>query len=84
LINYNINILSKIILGILVNIGVWQLILIVLTIFILLFPVLALISILKNDFKGNDKIIWVLVAILLPFFGPILYFAIGRPKRLNK
>lgn len=61
------------------SLGIWQTILIA----IFLLPIIALISVLKNDFKNNDKLIWVLVALFLPFFGPILYFIIGRPKRLK-
>ncbi len=64
--------------------GAWQIILILVALIMLLFPVFALISILKNDFKNNDKIVWVLVTLFLPFFGPLLYFIIGRPKRLKK
>lgn len=63
--------------------GIWQLIIIIIAVCCLLFPVLALISILKNDFNGNDKIIWVLVVLFLPFFGTILYFLLGRPKRIK-
>lgn len=65
-------------------IGAWQLMLIFAALILMLFPVLALISILKNDFKNNDKIIWVLIVLFLPFIGPILYFLIGRPKRIKK
>ena len=72
--------------GLLINlaIGVWQLIVIFLVLILLLLPVLALISILKNNFKSNDKIIWVLVVLFLPLIGAILYFIIGRSKRLKK
>ncbi len=59
---------------------IWQ----ILILASILLPIIALISILKNDFKNNDKLIWVLVTLFLPFFGPILYFIIGRPKRLGK
>jgi hypothetical protein len=52
--------------------------------FILLLPLLALISVLRNDFQGNDKLIWVLIILLLPFLGAILYFIIGREKRLKR
>jgi uncharacterized membrane protein YhaH (DUF805 family) len=70
--------------GILASIGVWQLILIVFALICLLFPVLALISIIKNEFKDNDKLIWVIVVLFLPFLGAILYFLLGRPKRIKK
>ena len=51
--------------------------------FIFLFPLLALISALMNDFNGNDKIIWVLLIIFLPFVGSLLYFLIGRDRRIT-
>jgi len=63
-----------------IGLSIWQS---VMTLAIIL-PILALISILKSEFKGNDKLIWVLVALFLPFFGSIKYFIIGRPNRLNK
>ena len=52
--------------------------------FIFLFPLLALISVLMNDFQGNEKIVWVLIVIFLPFLGSLLYFLIGRDKRINR
>jgi hypothetical protein len=65
-------------------IGPFQIILVlIVTIFLVLFPILAIIDIVRNDFKGNDKLIWVLVTLLLPFLGPILYFIIGRKARLK-
>ncbi len=51
---------------------------------ILLLPLLALISVLMNDFQGNDKIMWVLIIIFLPFLGSVLYFLIGRDRRINR
>ncbi len=52
--------------------------------FIFLFPLLALFSVLTNEFQGNEKLIWVVIIILLPFFGSLLYFLIGRDKRINR
>ena len=52
--------------------------------FIILLPILALISVLMNDFHGNDKIMWALIIIFLPFLGSLLYFLIGRDKRINR
>lgn len=48
----------------------------------LLLPLLALISILRNDFRGNDKLVWILVILFIPYLGAILYFLIGRKNRL--
>lgn len=52
--------------------------------FIFLLPLLALISVLMNEFRGNDKILWVLIIIFLPFLGSLLYFLIGRDRRINR
>ncbi|TFH26359.1 MAG: hypothetical protein E4H10_07210 [Bacteroidia bacterium] len=52
--------------------------------FVILLPIIALISVLMNDFRGNDKILWVLIIIFLPFLGSLLYFLIGRDKRINR
>ena len=52
--------------------------------FIFLFPLLALISALMNDFPGNEKIIWVLIILFLPFLGSVLYFLIGRNQRTSR
>ncbi len=52
--------------------------------FVILLPLLALISVLMNDFPGNEKVIWVLIIIFLPFLGSVLYFLIGRDKRISR
>lgn len=49
----------------------------------IILTVIALIEIIKSDFKDNDKIIWVLVLLFFNFIGAILYFAIGRNQRLK-
>jgi len=66
------------------SIGTWQISIILIgVVFLLLFPLLALISVLKNQFQGNDKIMWVLLIIFLPFLGALLYFLIGRGKAIK-
>jgi hypothetical protein len=52
--------------------------------FIILLPLIALISVLTSEFYGNDKIMWVLIIIFLPFLGSILYFTIGRERRIRR
>jgi len=51
--------------------------------FIVLLPVLALVSVLMNDFPSGEKLIWVLVIIFLPILGSILYFLIGRDRKIR-
>ena len=61
--------------------------LIIVFIFILLpsiFWIIALIDILKSDFRDtNGKIIWALVVIFLPIIGSILNFLIGRSQKIQ-
>jgi hypothetical protein len=61
--------------------------LIIVSIFILLpsiFWIIALIDILKSDFRDtNGKIIWALVVIFLPVIGSILYFLIGKSQKIQ-
>ena len=48
-----------------------------------LIPLAALIDTVRSDFKGqNDKIMWVLIIILFPFIGSLLYFFIGRSQKI--
>ncbi len=64
-------------------IGPWQIILILVLVVIGILPTaIALIDILKSEFKGNEKIIWVLVVLFTNFFGAILYFLIGRSQKI--
>jgi len=38
-------------------------------------------SLTNNGLDGSDRVAWVLVIVLLPFLGSILYLFLGRPKR---
>jgi hypothetical protein len=48
--------------------------------------VISLVDILKSRFEGNNKIIWVLAVILLPFAGALFYMIVGKKQKslLNK
>jgi uncharacterized membrane protein YhaH (DUF805 family) len=43
----------------------------------------ALIDILKSDFKNNNKLIWLLTVIFVPFAGAIIYFVIGKKQKIG-
>jgi adenylate cyclase len=43
---------------------------------------IALVDVIKNEFTGHHKIIWMLVVIFLPLLGVILYYFIGRKRRI--
>jgi Phospholipase_D-nuclease N-terminal len=45
--------------------------------------IIALIDILRSEFNGNDKVVWVIVVIFFPLLGSILYFLIGRSRKIR-
>ena len=48
-----------------------------------LFPLIALIDILRSEFtEPTNKLIWVLVVLFLNILGAVLYYAIGRKQRI--
>ena len=55
---------------------------ILIILFIILLPLIALIDILKSRFEGNNKLIWVIVVLFFNILGSILYFTIGRSQKL--
>jgi len=46
-------------------------------------PIIALVDILKSEFTGNNKLIWVLVILLSWIIGAILYYFIGRNQKIR-
>lgn len=43
--------------------------------------IVALIDVLKRNFaNSNDKVLWLVLILVLPTLGPILYFIIGKKK----
>ena len=47
-----------------------------------LIVLVALVDILRSDFEpSQNKLIWVIVVVLLPILGSILYLIIGRNQR---
>lgn len=62
-------------------IGPWQIVLILILLLLLVTPIIALVDILKSDFGGNDKIIWVIIVLLGSFIGALLYYLIGRKQK---
>ncbi|GAB3549793.1 PLDc N-terminal domain-containing protein [Spirosoma fluminis] len=67
-----------------IGLGGQELILIVLVLGVLiLLPVIALVDVIRSDFKGaNDKLIWVIIILFLNIIGALLYFFMGRNQRV--
>ncbi|MEN2280695.1 PLDc N-terminal domain-containing protein [Algoriphagus sp. SE2] len=38
--------------------------------------------VISNFHNSNDRVIWLLIVVLVPFLGTILWFLIGREKRI--
>ncbi len=45
--------------------------------------IFAFIDILKNEFTGNNKLIWVIVVLFVPLIGSIAYFFIGTKQKVK-
>ncbi|SNR38010.1 PLD nuclease N-terminal domain-containing protein [Lutibacter flavus] len=63
-------------------VGIWQTIILLLAFSGIILTILALIDILKSEFRGNNKIVWTLVVLFLNLFGALLYFTIGRNQKI--
>lgn len=46
----------------------------------LVLAIVALIDAIKSSLEQGKKILWIILIILIPFVGPILYFIIGKKK----
>lgn len=46
-----------------------------------LIPLISIVDIVRNEFTGNNKLIWILIVFFFNFFGVILYFLIGRKTK---
>lgn len=63
--------------------GLPELIVLLFTLTPLVLWVVALVDIIRSEFSGNNKIIWILVVLLLPLLGAILYFLVGRKQKVT-
>lgn len=64
-------------------IGLWQILLLTILMVIFIIPlIIAVVDIVRNNFEGNGKIVWLLVVLLLNPVGVVLYFLIGRKQRV--
>ncbi|RKN84526.1 PLD nuclease N-terminal domain-containing protein [Paenibacillus ginsengarvi] len=61
--------------------GDWLPLLIPLLVLYLLLVAVALWDLLKRDLTADHKWIWASIIVLVSFFGPILYFNIGKRGR---
>lgn len=51
---------------------------------LLAFWIYCVVDIVKSEFKNsNDKIIWLILILMVPFLGAILYIAVGKTQKLE-
>ena len=55
----------------------------VFVVFTFILYIYVLIDILKHEFTGYNKIIWIIVLICFPILGAILYLVFGRGQRIK-
>ena len=48
----------------------------------LILPLIAIIDILRSRFHGNDNILFLILVVLLPFIGSIIYFVVGPSRKI--
>ena len=66
------------------NFGIGEiLVLLIILVLPIVLWLIALIDILKSNFIGNNKLIWIVVVILLPILGAILYLIIGKSQKVK-
>ena len=50
-----------------------------------MFWIWCIVDIVRGQFKTEtDKLIWLILVLVLPFMGTILYIAFGRQNRMDK
>ena len=47
---------------------------------ILVLDIVAIVDVLKSAFDTGKKVLWVVLILVLPVIGMVLYFLIGRKK----
>ncbi len=62
--------------------GIFELIIILFLLGFIPF-IFAFIDILKNEFEGYNKLIWLLAVLFAPLIGSIAYFIIGKKQRVK-
>lgn len=55
----------------------------ILSLFLFILPIIALVDIIRSEFTCNNKIIWVLIVIFFNIIGSILYFLMGKNQKIK-
>jgi hypothetical protein len=66
------------------GIGIYELLVLLPLLSFFALWLIALVDVLRNEFTGNNKIVWLLTVIFVPLIGAIAYFFIGRKQRVAR
>ncbi len=58
--------------------------LMIFVVFTFIFYIYILIDILKHEFTGHNKIIWLAVVVFFPILGGLLYLVFGIGQKIKK
>ena len=59
-------------------------ILLILFLIMVALPFMAIIDLVKSNFKdGTTKLIWLLIIIFAPILGSLIYFAVGKNQKVE-
>ena len=47
---------------------------------VLILDIVTILDIVKSSLDSGKKVLWVVLVVLLPFIGMVLYFVIGKKK----
>lgn len=64
--------------------GLYEMFFVIFLVFGILLPLWALIDILKSNFEGNNKLIWIIVVVFTNLLGVLLYILMGRKQKIPK
>lgn len=62
--------------------GIMELVVIIFLLLLFIPWLIAFVDILKSDFNGSNKMVWLLAVMFVPLIGAITYFIIGRKQKI--
>ena len=65
------------------GIGLPELTLLLFFVIVPILWVIFLIDILKNEFTGQNKLIWLIIVFFIPVVGLFLYYFIGKSQKIT-
>jgi hypothetical protein len=55
----------------------------IVSLLVLILDIYVIYQIVNSSTDSGNKLLWIILVLLLPLIGPILYFTLGQGKRLT-